>query len=185
MGYDGSGSFQGSALTTNAVVYAASASTLTSQALTNGQLQIGSTGAAPVAATLTGGTGITISNTAGAITINATGSALTWTVVTGAAQAMAVNNGYISNATTGGVAYTLPATAAVGSIIRVTGLSGGSGWTVAQNAGQSIQFGISTTTVGTGGSLASTQNTDTIELLCAVQDTGFICVDAVGNITIV
>ncbi|MBX7153313.1 MAG: hypothetical protein K1X91_00005 [Bacteriodetes bacterium] len=43
-------------------------------ALTNGQLLIGSTGAAPVAATLTGGTGISISNNAGSITINSTAS---------------------------------------------------------------------------------------------------------------
>jgi len=38
-------------------------------ALTNGQLLIGSTGAAPVAATLTAGNGIVITNAAGAITI--------------------------------------------------------------------------------------------------------------------
>jgi hypothetical protein len=42
--------------------------------LTNGQLVIGSTGAGPQAATLTAGTGITITNAAGAITISATGS---------------------------------------------------------------------------------------------------------------
>ena len=39
--------------------------------LSDGQLVIGSTGAAPVAATLTGGTGITVSNGAGSITIDA------------------------------------------------------------------------------------------------------------------
>jgi hypothetical protein len=42
--------------------------------LTNGQLIIGSTGSAPVAATLTAGTGITVTNAAGSITIAATGS---------------------------------------------------------------------------------------------------------------
>jgi hypothetical protein len=41
-----------------------------STALTNGQLLIGSTGAAPVAATLTAGTGVTITNAAGSITIS-------------------------------------------------------------------------------------------------------------------
>ena len=41
--------------------------------LTNGQLLIGSTGNAPVAATLTPGTNITITNSAGGITISATG----------------------------------------------------------------------------------------------------------------
>ena len=43
-------------------------------ALTNGQLLIGSTGAAPVAAALTAGTGINITNGAGSITIEATGA---------------------------------------------------------------------------------------------------------------
>lgn len=47
---------------------------------TNGQLLIGSTSASPVAATLTQGTGITITNGAGSITIasSASASALTW-----------------------------------------------------------------------------------------------------------
>ncbi len=184
-GYDGAGSFQGSALTTNAVTYATSAFTLASQALTNGQLQIGSTGAHPVASTLTPGTGVTITNAAGSITINCTGAGLTWTVVTGATQAAAANNGYISNAASGGVSYTLPSTIAVGSTVRITGLSGASGWVIHQNAGQSIQFGISTTTTGTGGSLASTQNTDTVELVCAVANTTFLCVDSLGNILVV
>ncbi len=47
------------------------AGTWSIQALTNGQLIIGSTGAVPVAATLTAGTNASITNAAGAITINA------------------------------------------------------------------------------------------------------------------
>ncbi len=54
-------------------------------ALTNGQIIIGSTGAIPVAATLTQGSGVTITNAAGAITISATGSGGTVTSVTGTA----------------------------------------------------------------------------------------------------
>ncbi|MCL5875790.1 MAG: tail fiber domain-containing protein [Candidatus Dependentiae bacterium] len=46
-------------------------SALTSQTLTNGQLLIGSTGAAPVASTLAAGTGIAITNGAGSITVTA------------------------------------------------------------------------------------------------------------------
>jgi hypothetical protein len=42
--------------------------------LTNGQIIIGSTGAAPVASTLTAGTNVTITNSAGNVTISATGS---------------------------------------------------------------------------------------------------------------
>lgn len=42
--------------------------------LTNGQVIIGSTGAKPVAATLTAGANVTITNSAGGVTISATGS---------------------------------------------------------------------------------------------------------------
>lgn len=185
VGYNGSGTFTGSALTTNAVVYAASADTLTSQSLTNGQLQIGNTGTFPTAATLTAGTGVAITNGSGSITISVTGGGESWTVVTAATQAMAINNGYISNAASGRVTYTLPATAAVGAVMVVTGLSGGSGWAIHQNVLQSVQFGASTTTVGTGGSLTSTGNTDTVTMVCAVANTTFIVLESMGNITVV
>lgn len=52
-------------------------------AMTNGQLLIGSTGNAPVASTLTAGTGVTITNSTGGITIAAAGSGGTITALTG------------------------------------------------------------------------------------------------------
>lgn len=48
-----------------------------SGSLTNGQLLIGSTGATPVAATITAGSGITVTNAAGSITIASSGGAST------------------------------------------------------------------------------------------------------------
>ena len=45
-------------------------------AATNGQIPIGSTGADPVLATITAGSGVTVTNAAGAITIAATGAAV-------------------------------------------------------------------------------------------------------------
>lgn len=57
-------------LTAKSMLYTDGTSILTSTAApTNGQLLIGSTGAIPVLATLTAGSGITITNAAGAITI--------------------------------------------------------------------------------------------------------------------
>ncbi len=56
------------------VVTADASGTLASQALTNGQVLIGSTGAQPVAATLTAGAGISVTNGAGTVTIAASGS---------------------------------------------------------------------------------------------------------------
>jgi hypothetical protein len=184
VGYNGAGTFTGSSLTTNAVVYAGSGDTLTSQALTNGQLQIGSTGAAPSAATLTAGTGVSITNSAGSITINASGAGLTWTVVTGSSQTAAVNNGYIAN-NAGLVTVTLPAASTVGSVVAVTGINNSTGWKVGQNAGNQIFFGTSSTTSGTGGSLASTNTYDTVYLLCVTTNANWIVTSSIGNITVV
>lgn len=61
-------------LTPNSFLYSGAAGLLTTtSAPTNGQLLIGSTGVAPVAATLTQGTGISVTNGAGSITIANTG----------------------------------------------------------------------------------------------------------------
>lgn len=57
-----------------------------SSSMTNGQVIIGSTGATPVAATLIQGSGVTITNGAGTITIAATGTGGTVTSVSGTAN---------------------------------------------------------------------------------------------------
>lgn len=71
-----------SGLTANSFLYSGTAGLLTTTAApTNGQLLIGSTGGAPVAAALTQGTGITVTNAAGSITIaNAGVTSFTQTV---------------------------------------------------------------------------------------------------------
>jgi len=62
-----------SGLTASSAIYANASKQLTSATLTNGQMLIGSTGSTPVAAALTAGTGIGITNAAGSVTIAATG----------------------------------------------------------------------------------------------------------------
>lgn len=182
--YDGAGTFDAVTTTQYGVQIGAASNGLSSQLLTDGQLIIGSTGVAPVASTLTAGTGIGIVNAAGSITISAAGGGLTWTVITGAAQALAVNNGYIAN-NAGTIVFTLPAIAPVGSVIAVTGINNNTGWQIAQNAGQTIYFGSANTTTGVGGSLTSTRIRDTVFLLCVVANNDWNVVDSVGNITIV
>lgn len=182
--YDGAGTFTGVTLTQHDVLIGGSSNGITSLALTNGQLAIGSTGADPSAATLTAGTGITITNGAGSITINSVGGSLTWTTVTGTTQAAAVNNGYVAN-NAGLVTVTLPATSAVGDMVAVTGINNATGWKVAQNAGNQIFFGTSSTTSGTSGSLASTATRDTIYLLCVTANAQWNVIQSVGNITVV
>lgn len=62
----------------NGAAFVGSSKKLTSVALTNGQLLVGSTGADPVAATITAGTGISVTNGAGTITIANTGTMANW-----------------------------------------------------------------------------------------------------------
>lgn len=151
-------------------------------AATNGQIPIGSTSNDPVLATITAGTGISVTNGAGSITIAATGAGFPWTEVTGTSQSMAVNNGYILN--NGSlVTATLPLTAAIGDIVRVTG-KGAGGWRIAQNSGQTIYFGTSTTTTGTGGRLDSTATRDTVELVCVTANNDWNVLNSIGNITV-
>ena len=151
-------------------------------AATNGQIPIGSTGADPVLAAISAGSGITVTNGAGTISIASNG-AQTWTDVTGTSAAMAIDNGYISD-NAGLVTLTLPASPVVGSMIRVTG-KGAGGWKIAQNAGQLINFGVSTTTTGAGGSLASTNTFDSVTLVCITGTTTWNVISSIGNITIV
>ena len=111
-------------------------------------------------------------------------SDLPWTIVAGTSQTLVNDNGYIS-ANAGVIAYTLPAASTVGSIIRITGVASSGGWTLAQNSLQSIEMGSSVSTVGVGGSLASTSSNDTIELLCVAASTTWVVLSSMGNISIV
>lgn len=58
-----------SGLTANTLLYANGSKALSSLGLVNGQLAIGSTGANPVAANITEGNGVTVTNGAGSITL--------------------------------------------------------------------------------------------------------------------
>lgn len=182
--YDGAGTFSADTVTQHSVLIGGASNAITSLALTNGQLPIGNTGSDPTAATLTAGTGVSITNGAGSITIAASGGGLTWTVVTGTTQAAAVNNGYFAN-NAGTVTVTLPATAAVGTVVAVAGMNNATGWVLAQGGGQQVFFGSATTTSGAGGSLASTKTFDSVYLVCNVANTSWIVTNSVGNITVV
>lgn len=182
--YDGAGTFSGSSLTQEAILIGGAANAVASLGpLTDGQLVVGSTGLTPVAATLTAGTGMAITNGAGTITIGVTGGGLTWTDVTGTTQALAVNNGYTAN-NAGLVTLTLPTTAAYGTIIKVCG-KGAGGWLIAQNASQLIHYGDVDSSTGVAGSVASTKQYDTLDLLCTVANTEWTVIGGVGNHTVV
>lgn len=153
--------------------------------LSNGQLYIGSSGNAPVAANISAGSNISIASGPGSITISGTSSPFGWTAVTGATQSMVADNGYWVDYSGGLCTLTLPATAAFGTILNVIGNSA-TGWTIAQNAGQNIQIGAVSSTAGTGGSVSSTNQYDSLSMVCVVADTTWQCLGAPqGNLTII
>jgi hypothetical protein len=141
--------------------------------MTNGQVLIGSTGAAPVIGTITGTSGISVAVGAGTITLSGTGSGIGWNEITGASQTMAPDQGYVTN-NAGLVTLTLPAVAAFGTVINIVG-KGAGGWRIAQGAGQQIQVGSTASTVGAGGYVESTNRYDSIELLCTTANTTWTC----------
>lgn len=107
-----------------------------------------------------------------------------WVTATASLSA-AVNTGYlVKMAIPGLCTITLPAVSAVGDVIEITGYTVG-GWLIAQNALQQINFIAASTTLGVGGSLASTQRYDSIKLVCATANTDWNVLSSSGNITIV
>ena len=111
------------------------------------------------------------------------GTSFTWNEVTVTSQTASIDNGYITN-NAGLVTVTLPDTAALGSVVRLSG-KGAGGWLLAQNAGETIHFGNTDTTTGVTGSLASTNQYDAIELVCITANTDWVVISSVGNITVV
>lgn len=149
---------------------------------TNGQLLIGN-GTGYTLATITAGSNISVTNGAGSITIAASGGGsggYSWSAITSNQSAVA-GEGYF--VTSGAVDLALPSTSAVGDSFQVS-LDGGTSWTISQAAGQQIFIGNTSTTAGTGGSLASTAQGDVVELVCRVANTEWRVVDVVGNISV-
>lgn len=129
---------------------------------------------------------VTITNNSGTIDLKAVGGGggaayYTWSVVTGSTS-LVTGNGYVSNSASV-LPFTLPATAAVGDHYKITGFGAG-GWTLGQNAGQTIHLGNNPTTTGTGGSIASQNRYDGIELICVEANTDFVVVSAYDTLTV-
>lgn len=158
----------GLSTTSDSVLTANASGVPTWVAMTDGQVLIGSTAGSPAAATLTQGSGITITSASNSITIASTvAPGITWNNVSGTTQAAAVNNGYIiGNASQ--TTVTLPATAALGSVISVQG-KGAAGWILAANTGQTIQVGQTATS--TAGSVTSAAAFDSIQVVCITANT--------------
>lgn len=97
-------------------------------------------------------------------------------------QTLVVNNGYFC--TGGGVlSLALPATSQVGDNINVS-LVGSTGWSITQTAGQQIIIGNTQTTAGVTGSLSSTQQGDSVTLVCLTNNLVWVVINSMGNPTV-
>ncbi len=150
------------------------------QLASNGQIAIGGSGSNGVAATITAGTGISVTNGPGSITISSTGvGSVVWNDVSGTTQAAVVNNGYIiSNASQ--TTVTLPATATEGSVFAIAG-KGAGGWILQMNTGQTTHIGSSAST--SAGTITSTNLYDSLTIVCVTANTTFVAIAGWGNLT--
>lgn len=168
--------------TVHGILVAEGSSAATPIVLAAGQVLIGTTASDPSAATLTQGTGISITSASGSITIASTIAGFATVNQTGASVTMAVNTQYINtSAANAQVTYTLPATAAQGSLFRIVGVASNTGgWVLAVASGQSVYVGNQASTVTTG-TWTSADKTDGISLVCTVANTTFVATDVVSQ----
>jgi hypothetical protein len=108
------------------------------------------------------------------------GAGFQWNDVAGTSQSASVNNGYvISNASQ--TTVSLPATAAVGSVISVQG-KGAAGWILGANTGQVINYGSSPTSAT--GSLTSTNQFDAVTVVCITANSVWGVSQSIGTLTV-
>lgn len=126
---------------------------------------------------------VVVTNGANSINLSAAGGA-NWIEVN-ANTAMNPTDAYSVKSALGiPVVMTLPAVAAFGTIIEITGNSTDL-YTIAQGANQQIQFDAVATTLGAGGSLTSTQPFQSIKLVCTTANLIWNVLSSTGNFTIV
>jgi len=132
---------------------------------------------------LVAGTNMSFSFGSNGITLNSTGAAgITNVNQNSSAVTMAPNTRYVTNNGATLVTYSFPAGAAIGDTYYVVGASSG-GWKTSQSLGMQCVMGTSTTTLGTGGSIASTNPTDECVFTCIGTNT-FSAYSSQGNLTV-
>ena len=128
-----------------------------------------------VTATLFSGSGASLTNLNGG---------LTWFTVATNTIAIATSSGYITDNGATQVTYSLPTTAAEGTVFRIVGKSSGL-WTLTQAANQQVLLELASTTVGTGGSITSLHPADCLEVICTTANLVFTVMSFTGTYTIV
>ncbi len=92
------------------------------------------------------------------------------------------NTTYVANSG-GPVGIPLPSSQSDGDTFSVIG-AGAGGWQITQAAGQQVILGSSATTIGTGGSLTSTNQYDNLTLKYVTALTAWTAVSSIGNIVV-
>ena len=136
--------------------------------------------------TLTAGPGITIVQNGDVIEISGSaGPGITWNdIVVVNPPAMVSNNGYKAN-NVSRVFLPLPAASVFGDEIKIAGFNTG-GWRISQGGGQQIIVGSTKSTLGAGGYVESTNEFDSITLVCMSDNLSWQAVGAPqGNLTII
>jgi hypothetical protein len=151
---------------------------------TNGQVLLGATGAAPAFGTITSST-LSLTLGANSLALNTKQGGFAVTSVAGTSQALAVQSAYVAN-NAGATTFTLPATAAVGDQILISGgTANTAGWVIAQNAGQTIHHEASASTTGVTGTATSAAHAcETIALMCITANTDFVILYSNGTVAL-
>ena len=104
---------------------------------------------------------------------------IVWNDVAGTTQTAVINNGYvISNAAQ--TTITLPTTCAEGSVFAIAG-KGAAGWILKMAAGQTCHIGSSASSVA--GTITSTNQYDSLTIVCVTANTTFVAIAGWGNLT--
>lgn len=148
----------------------------------NGQLLIAATGANPAWASLTAGAGISLTPAANSLTVDCTATGLIPWSTLGVDGTLANDNAYINiRGSSVRLTMALPATAAIGTLIILQGSAiGNGGWLITCGSGKNIWVGNQNATT----SVASSNNNDSISLICTVANKTWNVVAGVGNFTI-
>ncbi len=93
---------------------------------------------------------------------------------------MVANSSYIAN-TCGLLTFNMPAVVAVGTVFEVAG-TGGGGWLVRMNTGQTCN--MSSVATSSAGSIASTNQFNTVKILCTAANTTFVVIASEGSLTL-
>ena len=158
------------------VLYGTSAPAVVTSALTNGQIL--SYNAGVTIRSIVGGTGVTVANGAGSITIS------TPSIVNQASSSvtLAAGNLYLINNGASLVTLTLPSSPTAGDRYIIIGASSG-GWKVAQPTVKFVQLpGGAVTTTGTSGSISSTNQYDAIAIVASPTANQYIVYWLDGNL---